>query len=185
MVTETLASARPRVVGSVGWAGAEPTPPIRDLEAVSATVLSDDLVEVDFGSGERAVVDVRGRPRQAMVVGRWTACGPGVRLFRAADDGSRLAGESIVSIDGVVELDRPGPIALTRTAGGVHAWAEGGFHLEPAWAGFAGRTVQVREIDEAWSSPTPLDEVGRVPAGLVRRLRRSTGRRLLELRVGP
>jgi hypothetical protein len=185
MVTETVASSRPRVVGSVGWAGAEPTPPIPDLEAVSAIVLSDGLVEVDFGSGERAVVDVRGHPRQAMVVGRWTACGPGVRVFRAADDGSRLAGESIASIDGVVELDRPGPIALTRTADGVHAWAEGGFHLEPAWAGFAGRTVEVREIDEAWSAPTRLDEVGRVPAGLVRRLRRSTGRRLLELRVGP
>jgi hypothetical protein len=106
-------------------------------------------------------------------------------LFSVSDDGTALAGESIAAIDGVVWLERPGPISVAHDGDAIVVWAEGGFRIDPAWATFAPRNVAVRGIDEGWSAPVRLDELGVVPGALVRRLRRSTGRRLLELRLRP
>jgi hypothetical protein len=185
MVAESVARARPRIVGSVGWAGADPTPPSTDLESVAATCPAEGVVDVRLGRSERVIVDLRARPGRSLTIGKWTATGPGVRLLRVSDDGTALAGESIAAIEGVVRLERPGPISVACERDGIVVWAEGGFRIDPGWATFEPRSVAVREIDEGWSRPVRLDVVGGVPGALVRKLRRSTGRRLLEFRLRP
>jgi Uncharacterized protein conserved in bacteria (DUF2264) len=184
-VAESVASARPRVVATVGWAGADPTVPTADLEAVSALLVAPEIVQVWLGSAELAMVDLRRRPRRALAADSVTACGPAVRVLRWSIDGASIAGEAFSSIDGIVRLDRPGPLSLRRSTDALDIWAEGGFSVDPRWTGFGSRAIQVREIDDRWCTPLPLDSADVVPTALVRRLRRSTGRRLLELRLLP
>jgi hypothetical protein len=185
----TIAEAAPsdarRVVASVGWAGGSPQPPIEQLAAVVARHLGPGSVEIALGDDEVAVVDLRPGGGRMLEVGRWRAHGPAVRLLRVGRGGASLAGESIGSIDGVVRLDRRGPIALRRSRAGVTVWAERGFRLDPGWARRPLRRIEVRTPDERWSLPRALDEPGVVPAELLRRLRGSTGRQLLELRLRP
>jgi hypothetical protein len=185
MVAESAASAQPRIVGGVGWAGTDPALPSSDLEAVAATCLSEGLVDVRLGQAERVFADLRARPGKSLSIGRWKATGPGVRLLRVNDNGTALAGESIAAIEGAVRLERPGPISVACDGEAIVVWAEGGFRIDPGWAAVAPRSVAVREIDEGWSTPVRLDDLGVVPGALVRRLRRSTGRRLVELRLRP
>jgi hypothetical protein len=184
-VAESVPSARPRVVASVGWAGADRTVPIADLETVTAVLVAPEIVQVRLGSEELAMVDLGRRPGRAPAVDGVRACGRAVRVLRTSIDRSSVGGEAIDSIDGVIRLDRPGPISLRRSPDALDIWAEGGFSVDPQWTGFAARAIQVREIDERWSTPLPLDSANVVPTTLVRRLRRSTGRRLLELRLRP
>ena len=184
-VAESVASATPRVVASVGWAGADPTVPTADLEAVTALLVAQEIAQVRLGSEELAMVDLRRRPARALAAGGVTACGTAVRVLRVSIDRAYAAGEAFETIDGVVRLERPGPISVRRSADALDTWAEGGFSVDRAWSGFPSRAIQIREIDERWSTPWSLDAADVVPTALVRRLRRSTGRRLLELRLLP
>jgi hypothetical protein len=184
-VAESVASARPRVVATVGWAGADPNVPTADLEAVTAQLVAPEIVQVWLGSEARAMVDLRRRPGRTLAAYGITACGPAVRVVRWSIDRASIAGEAISSIDGVVRLDRPGPLSLRRSTDRLDIWAEGGFSVDPRWTGFGSRAIQVREIDDQWSTPLSLEAADVVPTALVRRLRRSTGRRLLELRLLP
>ena len=184
-VAESAPDDAPRVVASVGWAGACSEPPIDELEAVRARLVGRESVELELGSDEVAAVDLRPRGASTLTVSRWTARGPALRVFCVGRRGASLAGESIVSIDGVVRLDRPGPIALRRSRGGITVWAERGFRIDPGWARRPLRSIEVRTADDRWSVPRALDLPGVVPTELVRRLRAATGRQLLELRLRP
>ena len=184
-VAESVLSARPRVVATVGWAGADPTVPTADLEAVTALLVAPEIVQVWLGSEELAMVDLRRRPGRTLAANAVKACGPAVRVLRWSIDGTSIAGEAFSSIDGIVRLDRPGPLSLRRSTDALDIWAEGGFSVDPRWTGFGSRAIQVRDIDDRWSTPLSLDTADVAPTAVVRRLRRSTGRRLLELRLLP
>jgi hypothetical protein len=152
---------------------------------VTALLVAREIVQIRLGSEELATVDLRRRPGRALAADGVTACGPAVRVLRRSIDGASIGGEAFSSIDGIVRLDRPGPISLRRSTDALDIWAEGGFSVDPWWTGFAARAIQVREIDERWSTLLTLDPADVVPAALVRGLRQSTGRRLLELRLRP
>jgi hypothetical protein len=184
-VAESAPSDLARVVASAGWAGACAAPRIDQLEAITANRVGPEQVEVRFGDGEVALVDLRPRGASTLRVGRWAAHGPNVRLLRVGNGGASFAGEAIARIDGVIRLDRPGPIALRRSRAGITVWAERGFRLDAAWTRRRLATVEVRTPDDRWSLPRALDEPGVVPTELVRRLRGSIGLQLLELRLRP
>ena len=184
-VAESVESDRPRIVGAVSWAGADPSAPIADLAAVCARVVAPWTVEVAFASDARAIVDLRPRGARSLQLGGTRAHGPGIRVLRATADGRSVAAESIRSIDGVVSLDAPGPIALTRTRSRVDVWVERGFRLDPDWAGRPLVTARVRALDDRWSDPVQLPSPGVVTSDEIRRWQRLIGRRLLELRLEP
>jgi hypothetical protein len=183
---ESAPTRRPRIVGTVGWAGARPEIPFEALDAVRLLSSDGEVAEVALGDTGRCVVALgHGGPRSLSCNGL-TATGPGVRLFRV-DPGREVGGESIAAIDRVVRLDRPGPIALTRVDEGpsVLAWTEAGLTVDPAWAGFQPRTVAVRGPLGGWSAPCRLERDGHVTPAIVRRLRTVAGWRFLELRLDP
>jgi hypothetical protein len=63
-----------------------------------------------------------------------TLQGPAVRVGIVEDGAARIAGEEISAVDGVVELARPGPIAVARDGAAVEVTAAAGFRLDDAWA---------------------------------------------------
>ena len=184
-LAESTASDRPRVVGSVSWAGADPSPPLVDLAAVRSRLVAPWVVDVSFGDEARAMVDLRPRGGRSLQLDGVRAEGPSVRLLRVTVSGDSIAGESIRSIDGIVHLDAPGPIALRRTGAGVEAWAECGLGIDPDWAGRPLLAARVRGLDDAWSEAVPLASPGVVASDQIRRWQRRVGRRLLELRLEP
>jgi len=185
LAVETRASSLRRIIGTVSWAGAATDAPITDLRAVSFLGIVGNVATVALGPTERAAVALGWRAVPSIEIVGTTAIGPAVRLLRVATDGSSAAGESIVTIGGVVRLDRPGPISVRRGTDHVDAWAECGFAVEPSWAGFVPGWVSIRDRTDEWSPPVRLPKAGAVTSSLIRRLRRSTGRQLLELRLTP
>jgi Uncharacterized protein conserved in bacteria (DUF2264) len=184
MAEETRPGYGRRIVGTVGWAGAQRVVPFEALGAVALAAIEDERVEVRLGDDERCVGALGQRAPGSLTCGGLTAIGPAVRLLRV-DGGRHVSGEAIAAIDGVVRLDRPGPIALTRLdePATVHAWTETGFRVDPGWAGFAPRAVAVRGPLGDWGEPIRLGGDGHVTPSIVRRLRAMAGWRLLELRL--
>lgn len=183
---EMAPSRRRRVVGTVGWAGAQRDIPFATMDAVALVAADGDVVEIALGEAERCVVALGHRAPRSLTCGGLIATGPAVRLLRVAP-GREVGGESIAEIDGVVRLDRPGPVALTRLdePAAVVAWTETGMTVDPAWAGFTPRAVAVRGPLGAWGAAVRLGGDGHVTPSIVRRLRAMAGWQLLELRLTP
>ncbi len=186
MAEESTPSRRSRLVATVGWAGARAEIPFQALDAVGLVTSDGQVAEVTLGDAGRCAVALRHRAPRSLSCGGLTATGPGVRLLRV-DPGREVGGESIATIDGVVRLDRPGPIALTRLDDGpaVLVWTESGLTVDPAWSGFRPRAVAARGPLGAWGAPVGLGRDGHVTPDIVRRLRAAAGWRLLELRLTP
>jgi hypothetical protein len=183
---ELAPTRRPRVVGTVGWAGAQRDIPIATMDAVTLVAVDRDMVEVALGEAERCVVALGHRAPRSLSCAGLIARGPAVRLLRV-DPGREVGGESIAAIDGVVHLDRPGPIAHTRIEGpaAVVAWTETGLTVDPSWAGFRPAAVAVRGPLGGWGPSVRLGADGHVTSSIVRRLRVMAGWQLLELRLTP
>lgn len=186
MVGESTMSSRPRIVAAASSAVAEPAPAIGDLLQVDVSLLDHHIATLSLGEGERAAVVLSHRPRRRLEFDGWTIDGPGIRVIRVATDGSWFAGEAVGAIAGVVRLERPGPISLRRcSASALEAIVDTGFVIDPRWAGFEARAIEVRDPLGTWRPLGPLEAPGAVPAALVRGLRRVSGRGLIALRLRP
>jgi len=188
VVEEARPSARPRVVASVACAVAAATGPITALEAVSVTLDRTERwrATVRLSDDEIALVDLGRRPPRRVRIGDRDVEGPRLRVVRASLDGSAWEGEAILSIAGIVQLERAGPISVRRVAGStrVDAATTGGFRLERAWAGSDLCRVSVGDA-AGWREIGRLAEPGVVPTALVRRLQRETGFSLVDVRLEP
>lgn len=186
VVAESMMSARPRIVAAACCAIAEPVSPIADLLEVEVRCLGHSMAVVSLGGLERAAVVLSQRPKQRLDVDGWTIDGPGLRVVRIAVDGSWFAGETIGAIAGVVRLERPGPISLRRVGTpALEAIVDTGFVVDRDWAGFEATALDVRDPLGTWRSLGRLEVPSAVSAALVRRLRRTSGRSLVELRLRP
>ena len=185
-VEESIASSRARVVAAATIATFEiPTAAVERLRAVEATRAQDGLVTIQTGRGssaETAVVNVSARPTTRLEVGRRLVRGPALRVVIARDDGSAFAGERIASIDGVLTLERPGIVAVTRDLTGVEATVAAGLRLDPAWGGVGLDQLRVRDGSGPFGPPIRLDDAGVAPDRLVRSHTRRLGSRLVTLR---
>ncbi len=184
VAAEATETARRRILATVTAAVAAPVPPIDELRAVEARVAGPRQVELTLGDEEHALAVVSSRAVAHAELAGFRFEGPGLRVARVRRDGSRLAGEAIGSIDGVVRLDRPGVIDVWRHEPGlVEVLTATGFTLDAEWAGFIPRLLEAREHD-GWHEVATLDD-GRVPAAVIRRLRRESGRSLVTVRARP
>lgn len=186
VVFESRAIAHPRIVATAASAIAAGAVGIADLLAVAVEEAGPGLARVRFGPDERALVVLAQRPVRRLDLDGWIAQGPGLRAVRMRRDGSWFSGELIGSIDGVIRLTRPAPVSVRRVDGpAVEVTADTGFAVDPAWAGFASRTIEVRDGVDAWQAAGRLTDPGTVPAALIHRLRRRSGRTLVDVRLRP
>lgn len=186
-VRERRMSSRVRTVASVVGAWAERrTTPRRGLLDVAIGESVDGVQDVRLGGEERAAVHLDRSALKGVTVDGWHVSGDRLRVVRVAADGTAFAGESIVAIDGAIRLARSGPLTLRKIGGPfVEATVETGFELDPAWAGTELGCVSTRDPAGPWRTVGRLASSGVVPIALVRRLRRESGRRLIELRLEP
>lgn len=180
---ERAPSTRPRVVATAIASVGAGSPPLDQLCAVRVNLVGPQRVEVEL-EDEVALACVAARGLGRADVAGLDVEGPGIRVVRASHDHSRVGGESIRAIRGVIRLDRPGVIDVWRREPDlVEIIAGTGFRLDAGWAGFTPTVLDAR-TDEGWRSLGALED-GVVPASLVRRLRRLTGRQLVSMRVRP
>lgn len=160
----------------------DPTP---DLDSVTVLVLDRWIIQVRLADEEVCTLVLARSGRPDVMAGSRRVTGPSVRLVRARCDDTGFAGESITEIEGVIRLERPGPISVRRHAdGSVRVVTATGFALDQRWASGRLRTLVA---DGGSRSPTPasLRQAGVVPSGIVRRLQRATGRTLVEIGLEP
>jgi hypothetical protein len=184
-VEESPASARARIVLSASAAAASDSTYRADLDAIDAKVLAGSVVLVRLGDEESCLLQLGPRTAGEVVVAGRRVTGPGVRVVRARMDGSAFAGEAISAIDGVVELDPPGPLSVQRLETGiVRATTASGIRLDPSWMIASPRRAT---LDGGLGTPIdiPLDEPGVIGRRAIRRLQRITGATLLELELRP
>ena len=126
-VEETRPSAGPRVVISATTAtirGVDVPAVLRAFDVAVDTATG--FVHVAWPGGQSAIASVgRHSPTRLEIAGR-TVRGPALRVVIVADDGSRLAGERIQSIEGVCELSRPGIVEVARVGSTVEATVASG-----------------------------------------------------------
>jgi hypothetical protein len=186
-VRERRMTSRPRTVASVvgAWAEARTQPPPAFLE-IEIAGSPEGLLDVRLGHEERVAVHLDRSVLRVVSVDGWRVSGDRLRVVRVTDGGAAFAGDSIAAIDGAIRLARSGPLSLRRVDGScVEATVESGFELDPAWAGVDLRCVATRDPAGPWRTVGRLPATGSVPDDLVRRLRRASGRRLVELRLEP
>ncbi|MEA2519071.1 MAG: hypothetical protein QOF49_1151 [Chloroflexota bacterium] len=152
------------------------------LEAISLRQGSSTAVEV-VAPRIAAAIFLGSRPPFTVSLGGHQFHGPGLRLVRAAPDGSSFAGERISSVDGAFRLDRPGVVSVRR-GDAVEATVSSGIRIERAWAGSGMTHLSIRRGANRQTPVGILDEPGVVPDALVRRLVRAGGTSLVELRLG-
>jgi hypothetical protein len=133
--------------------------------------------------GLTALVDLAGRPPGRRTIAGHAVSGPGLRVLRAAPDGSSFGGERIAAIDGVLTLDRPGIASVTRSGTAVVATVAAGFRVDAGWAGGPFRHLSTRRGADPFEAIATLDRPGVVPDGLVRRIARTHGTHLVDLRL--
>jgi hypothetical protein len=182
---ESRASARERIVVAASLAAAAGAGSIADLEAVEAEPASGSALTIRFGEDESCVLQLGSRfVNEVRVESRWVR-GPAVRVVRGFADDSAFAGETISSIDGVIALDPPGPVAVSRSEDGtVRVTTSSGVRLDPSWTRGTSRAI---ETDGGDGVPVEirLDEPGVITRRTIRRLQRLTGMALVELELRP
>ena len=181
-VEEAAASSRRRIVAAAILAVAAAVDAAVALDGIRLERATEDEAEIAWSRGVAAVSFARRAPATG-VVGGWTVRGPALRVVRVALDGSSLAGETISSVDGLLELDRPGMVAVGRIDGGVEATLEAGIRLDPGWAGGGLVRLSARHGAGPFEPLPSLSEPGAVPGAVVRRLARRAGTRLVTIRI--
>ena len=133
--------------------------------------------------GLTAIVDLAERPPIRRTIAGYVVRGPRLQVLRAAPDGSSFGGERIAAIEGVLALDRPGIVSVTRTGSAVVATVAAGFRIDAGWAGRPLRHVSARRGAGPFEAVATLDVPGVVPDRVVRRLARAHGTHLVDLRL--
>jgi hypothetical protein len=181
-VEESAASSRPRIVAAatVATASAKGEDVADILRAIRFETLSADEAEIRWPGGV-ARVSLSRRPPTKLVVGGMIVHGPALRIIRATLDGCSVAGESILRVEGIIELDRPGIVAVREIDGRVEATVESGFRLDPAWAVPGLVRLSVRRGAGPWDAVGSVETPGAVPDAVVRRLAGRAGTRLVTI----
>jgi hypothetical protein len=152
------------------------------LEAIEVEPLGPTAVRLR-APGVIATVDLAARPPDRLTMAGREVHGPGLRLVRAAPDGSSFAGERVAGVDGVFALERPGIAAVARRAAGVEATVAAGIRIDRGWAGRPVSHLAVRRGAGPFEPIGTLDEPGVVPDRVIRRLARAHGTHLVGLRL--
>jgi hypothetical protein len=182
-VEEERPSAAPRVVVAASMAVAAGAAPTTDLEHIAVEVLGGWLVRLRLGDEESCVLALGPSPVRELGVGRRRISGPALRVVRARLDDTGFAGERIAAIEGVVELDPPGPVSLRRMPdGSITVTTSSGIRLDPAWATRPLRSLRIEPGTER-EAAVRLDEALVVPRSTIRRLQRRSGSTLVEIEV--
>lgn len=184
-VEESRPSSRPRVLAAASSAVAAPADSIPDLESVIVDVRGRWILEVRLADEETCTLVLARSGARALVAGSRRVTGPSLRVVRARQDDAGFAGESIAEIEGVVRLDRPGPISVRRHAdGSVQVMTTTGFTLDRSWTAGPLRTLTAEGRPGSCTEET-LALSGVVGSGIVRRLQRATGHTLVEIGLEP
>jgi hypothetical protein len=185
---EARASAAVRVVASAIVVGATP-PDILAAEHVRVLDVDEHVgtVHLELGGDEEAWVALGMRRWSEVDVAGHRFTGRRLSVVRMRRDGSSAAGDGIERVQGIVRLDRPAPISVTRIVNDDRPIVElvtmTGLAVDPGWMdGAPLRTLEMRRLG-GWVVVGALDEPGIVPASVVRSLRRASGRTLVELRL--
>lgn len=174
-----------RLLVSADVARARDVDPCPDLAGIVVEAIDHASTLVRFPSGERARLDGAWRPSRQIDLDGWIVTGPALRVVRLGPNGEWFGGESITEIEGVVRLDRPGPVEVRKGDDGrVLVGTISGMTVAAAWTGRPMTRVALLG-PEGWGEPTTLAEPGVIPTRLVRSLQRATGHTFVELRLEP
>ena len=184
---ERQASDDFRVLVTASCAVSRARPSLAEIEVDrSASDHDGGQIAIRVGDRERVVVSVDGGLSSSLTVAGREVNGESLRVVRAANDGSAWAGESVAAIVGVLQLERPGPVAVRRVrdggSPGVDVWTMSGISLDGEWTDAPLTNVEIGDLD-GWREAGVLDEANVVPDALVRRLQKQTERTLLHLRL--
>lgn len=184
-VEESRPSARPRVLACASAAIARTEAPIADLESIAVDLEDRWTLWVRFATEETCVVVLARAGARALTVGPRRVTGPALRVVRSRTDDSGFAGEQISEIEGVIALDRPGPVSVQRSDdGSVRIVTATGFRLHPGWTLKPLATLATDDPSRP-SETEHLESPGVVGARAIRRLQRATGRTLVQVRLQP
>jgi hypothetical protein len=185
LVEESRPSSRPRLLAAVSSAVAAPTCSTTDLESVVVDVLDRWVLQARLADEETCTLVLARSGARMALAGSRRVTGPSIRVVRASRDEAGFEGEAIAEIEGVVRLDRPGPISVRRLPdGSVRVLASTGFALDRAWTAAPMRTLTADDRSGSRTVET-LARSGVVSSGTVRRLQRATGRSLVEIGLEP
>ncbi len=176
-----------RIVAAVSIAATRRLDASEPLASVSADIEPGEpgRLRVAWPGGAAAIAFRRAEP-VTLSLQAFVFRGRRLRVVRVDDWGRSLAGESVVSIDGVATFDRPGIVRVARVDGSVEVTTSCGVAVDERWSGTALTTLATRRGAGPWVDEAELVEPGVVPDRLVRRLRRRFGTRLVDLRLsGP
>jgi hypothetical protein len=180
-VEESASSAAPRVVAAVGVAVSRAVAPDLALAGVRLEARGSNVTIA--WPGGAAFVAVGRAPERRITLGGLEFEGRRLHVLRVDRDHTTIMGERIAAITGVVTLDRPGAVSLTRDESGVEVTAASGVRLDQGWAGPGLIRCLTRLGVGAWQPAADLAEPGVVPDRLVRRIARAHGTRLVDLRL--
>jgi hypothetical protein len=184
-VHESRPSSRPRVLAAASLAVAAFPVSMADLESVVVESLDRWTLRLRLADEEACTLMLGRAGARAAWAGARRATGPSIRVIRARQDDRGFEGESLFEIEGVLRLDRPGPISVHRLAdGSVRVVTSSGLALDRDWTAVPMRTWSAARGSQGEIVET-LAQAGVVPSATVRRLQRATGRSLVELRLQP
>jgi len=184
-VEESRPSSRPRMLAAASSALAAPTGATADLESVVVDVLDRWVMQVRLADEETCTLVLSRSGARAITAGSRRVSGPSIRVVRARQDDAGFEGEAIAEIEGVVRLDRPGPISVRRHPdGSVRVMTTTGFALDGDWTAAPMRTFTAEGRYGSRVAGT-LVRSGVVTSGDVRRVQRETGRSLVEFGLEP
>ncbi|HEY2888669.1 MAG TPA: hypothetical protein VGJ17_08645, partial [Candidatus Limnocylindrales bacterium] len=184
-VEESRPSSRPRVLAAASLAIADSAASPEELALVHVELPERWLLRVRLADEETCLLVLAASGARSLQAGRRRVVGPSIRLVRAREDDAGFGGESIAEIEGVIRLDRPGPISVRRLPDGtVRIVTSTGFALDPDWLGGPLLTLAA-DAGSGLPSRQALEQSGTVPSGMVRRLQRAVGRSLVTIGLEP